>query len=62
VLHITPVDKYGRFSIELPLGEYRVTGHSPEYGNGTYICRANPTPTVARANPVSRIEVDCLIR
>jgi hypothetical protein len=61
-LHTTAVDKYGRFSIELPSGEYRVTGHSPLYGNGRYTCGAKPTPTVVHANRVSHVKVDCLIR
>jgi hypothetical protein len=35
-----PVGADGTFSVVVPAGRYTVTGHSPNYGSGAYLCRA----------------------
>jgi hypothetical protein len=36
----------GAYSVRVPPGKYTVTGHSPRYGNGTYLCQATGMATV----------------
>jgi hypothetical protein len=36
----------GTYSVTVPAGRYTVTGHSPLYGSGTYLCRAAGLATV----------------
>jgi hypothetical protein len=36
----------GAYSVRVPPGRYTVTGHSPLYGNGTYLCQAAGMATV----------------
>ena len=48
----------GTFSVQLPPGEYRVTGTSPQYGSGKGTCRADRTLKVGRPQ-VRRVVVAC---
>jgi hypothetical protein len=41
-----PVGASGTYSVTVPAGRYTVTGHSPLYGSGTYLCRAAGIATV----------------
>jgi hypothetical protein len=41
-----PVGADGSYSVTVPAGRYTVTGHSPLYGSGTYLCRATEVATV----------------
>jgi len=41
-----PVGASGTFSVTVPPGRYTVTGHSPQYGSGTYLCQAAGVVTV----------------
>ena len=41
-----PVGASGTYSVTVPAGRYTVTGHSPRYGSGTYLCRAAGIATV----------------
>lgn len=51
----------GRFLLSLPPGRYRVTGHSPRYGDGRYVCRAT-RPLVVRAGSPVHLDVLCQLR
>jgi hypothetical protein len=48
----------GRFLLSLPPGRYQVTGHSPRYGDGRYLCRAT-RPLVVGAGPPVHLDVLC---
>jgi len=41
-----PVGPGGTYSAAVPAGRYTVTGHSPLYGSGTYLCQAAGAVTV----------------
>ena len=41
-----PVGVGGSYSVTVPAGRYTITGHSPLYGSGTYLCRATEVATV----------------
>jgi hypothetical protein len=41
-----PVGPGGTYSVPVPAGRYTVTGHSPLYGSGTYVCQAATVATV----------------
>jgi hypothetical protein len=51
----------GRFVLSLPAGRYRLTGHSPRYGGGNYVCRA-PHALVVRTGAVVHLDVLCQMR
>ena len=58
------VGKDGAFQISLPPGTYKVQGHSPLYGGGTYTCSPmNPHPrpgeTVVREGAATSVLVVC---
>ena len=40
----------GTYSVSVPPGRYTVTGHSPRYGSGAYLCRAAGTATVTNGH------------
>jgi hypothetical protein len=48
----------GRFVLSLPAGRYRLTGHSPRYGDGDYLCVA-PHPLVVRTGAPAHLDVLC---
>jgi hypothetical protein len=52
------VDSDGLFMLSLPPGRYRLTGHSPQYGDGNYLCQA-PHPLVVRAGRPLHLDVLC---
>jgi hypothetical protein len=51
-------DAHGRFQLQLPSGRYVLTGHSPQYGDGRYLCRAEGTLVVRTGEP-ARMNVLC---
>lgn len=54
-------DADGRFHLRLPPGRYRVIGHSPQYEDGRYPCRAAGTLVVTKGVPV-RVDVVCQLK
>ena len=54
-------DARGRFRLWLPAGRYRLTGHSPRYGAGRYLCRAAGTLVVDGRTP-GPVQVVCQLR
>ena len=53
-----PVDASGTFSVTVPPGRYTVTGHSPLYGSGTYLCQAAGVVTVTSGH-TTKADVLC---
>ncbi len=53
-----PVGADGAFSVTVPPGKYTVTGHSPLYGSGAYLCRATGPVTVTSGR-TTRADVLC---
>jgi hypothetical protein len=49
----------GRFELSLPVGTYRLTGHSPQVPGET--CRASRSVRVTTSKPLHNIWVDCSI-
>jgi hypothetical protein len=54
-------DAHGRFRVHLAPGRYVLTGHSPRYGDGRYLCRARHALVVTEGKPL-RIDVVCQLR
>lgn len=54
-------DRRGHFSVAVDPGTYRVTGKSPAYGDGRYLCRAARPVTVA-AVETRHVNVFCQLR
>lgn len=51
----------GRFTAVLPPGRYRLTGYSPLYGDGRYLCRtADDRPVALRAGATLTVDVLCI--
>jgi hypothetical protein len=48
----------GTFSVVVPAGRYTVTGHSPNYGSGTYLCQAAGEATVTSGH-TTKADVLC---
>jgi len=48
----------GTFSVVVPAGRYTVTGHSPNYGSGTYLCQAAGEVTVTSGH-TTKADVLC---
>ena len=48
----------GRFSIAVPVGQYKATGQSPQYEGGAADCHASG-PVVVTKGGKSTVEVDC---
>jgi hypothetical protein len=48
----------GRFSVPVPVGEYTVSGQSPQYEGGTADCKASGPVTVSKGL-TSSVAVDC---
>jgi len=48
----------GAYSVRVPPGRYTVTGHSPLYGNGTYLCQAAGMATVTSGH-TTKADVLC---
>jgi hypothetical protein len=44
------VDASGSYSVTVPAGRYTVTGHSPLYGSGTYVCQATGVAIVTKGH------------
>lgn len=59
----TSTGKNGRFQLSLPLGTYRLTGHSPQVmvNNQQMLCIAERTVHVTRRKPPHNIWVVCSI-
>ncbi len=55
------VDRRGHFEVAVDPGTYRVTGTSPEYGSGHYLCRATHPVEVA-ASETRRVNVFCQLK
>jgi hypothetical protein len=53
-----PVGASGSFSVMVPPGRYAVTGHSPLYGSGTYLCQATGIVTVTSGH-TAKADVLC---
>jgi len=53
-----PVGADGTFSVVVPAGRYTVTGHSPNYGSGTYLCQAEGVATVTSGH-TTKADVPC---
>jgi hypothetical protein len=49
----------GKFTLRLPPGQYKLSGHSPQFGGGKYECLAPRAVTVALNRPV-RTDVVCI--
>lgn len=41
----------GTFTLSLPPGRYHLTGHSPRYGDGDYLCQARHSLVVRKGAP-----------
>lgn len=48
----------GAFSLRVRPGRYTVTGHSPRFGDGTYLCQATGMATVASGH-TTKADVLC---
>lgn len=48
----------GAFSVVVPAGRYTVTGHSPNFGSGTYACQAAGMVTVTSGH-TTKADVLC---
>lgn len=53
-----PVGASGSYSVTIPAGRYTITGHSPLYGSGTYLCRATGVATVTSGH-TTKADVLC---
>ena len=53
-----PVGASGSYTVMVPAGRYTITGHSPLYGSGTYVCRATGEATVTSGH-TTRADVLC---
>ena len=53
-----PVGASGIFSVMVPPGRYTVTGHSPLYGSGAYLCQAAGAVTVTSGH-TTKADVLC---
>ncbi len=53
-----PVDSDGRFTVQVVVGTYTVSGRSPQYEGGTADCHASGPVTVAKGLTI-RVQVDC---
>jgi hypothetical protein len=51
----------GTFSIWVPPGRYSLTGHSPLYGGGEYLCRGL-TPVTVHMGQTTSTDVGCDMR
>jgi hypothetical protein len=51
----------GRFALSLPPGRYELTGRSPRYGDGDYLCRARHKLVIAPGVP-GHLDVLCQMR
>ena len=49
----------GRFRAQVPAGTWVVTGQSPMYGNGQYVCRSTSSAVVV-ANHLVSVSVWCI--
>ena len=56
----TPIGASGRFSFTAAPGTYKIVGHSPGFGNGTYDCSA-AGPVRVNGNNVTHVELVCSI-
>jgi hypothetical protein len=54
-------DAGGHFRLRVPPGRYVLTGHSPQYGDGHYLCQAAVPLIVTKGRPV-RMNVLCQMR
>ena len=56
-----PVGASGTYSVTVPAGRYTITGHSPLYGSGTYLCRATGIATVTSGHS-TKADVLCQMK
>jgi hypothetical protein len=55
-------DSHGLFTLELPRGTYRLTGHSPSFGDGAYLCSAVHPVTLSGTTTRLRLDVLCQMK
>lgn len=53
-----PVSASGKYTVTVPAGRYTITGHSPFYGGGSYVCSATRVATVTGGH-TTRADVLC---
>ena len=58
---VATTSKNGRFQLSLPLGTYRLTGHSPLMQSGQMLCTAMRAVHVIKTKPIRNIQVVCSI-
>ena len=46
------VPSSGKFTLQLPAGKYKLTGSSPQFGNGQYKCAALASMTVLKGKSI----------
>jgi len=56
-----PVGASGSYSVTVPAGRYTITGHSPLYGSGTYLCQATGAAAVTSGH-TTKADVLCQMR
>ena len=56
-----PVGASGSYSVTVPAGRYAITGHSPLYGSGSYLCQATGAATVTSGH-TTKADVLCQLR
>ena len=56
-----PVGASGSYSVTVPAGRYTITGHSPLYGSGTYLCQATGAAAVTSGH-TAKADVLCQMR
>jgi hypothetical protein len=54
-------DPHGHFRLHVPPGRYVLTGHSPWYGDGKYLCQGSGSLVVTKGAPV-RMNVFCQMK
>jgi hypothetical protein len=55
------VDSRGHFQVTMDAGNYRVTGTSPRFGDGTYVCRTTQA-VVVTPDTTRHVVVGCQVR
>jgi len=56
--HVATTDSHGRFSFNLPVGSYLLSGHSPKYDDGNGTCNSEAQITV-QPHRVQQVNVLC---
>jgi hypothetical protein len=59
------VSRAGLFEVSLPGGRYTITGHSPSFGQGRYLCSASRSVGIGPAKVANQpvvVNVICAVR